>query len=316
MANIMWSGFAVDTMLDTDTLVGLRSGANVAFNGNSFTLNAQNLSGLADMPTARINLSSPGIFSHAGNPNGSVAGTLGDFCLNTSAANIIYYCTTAGDAAAAVWKLVSASDAPIIVGGGTSSAIGGDLATSLAPGNFSLSFGNSANTATGINSLAFGTANNATGQWTLCFGNACTTAANYSVAIGNTALAGHTGSVVWGDSNASPAVDSAANQYCLSFAGGYHLSAGSLNVKTAGKGLAVAEGSNAKQGVVTLSAGVGVVANTAVTANSRILYCGQDTNVTGFLKITARSTGSGFTITSSVLSDTGVVAYEIFEPAA
>lgn len=88
-----------------------------------------------------------------------------------------------------------------------------------------------------------------------------------------------------------------------------------LNTGVQFLGLQVKEGgAGAKQGIVALSSGVGVVVNTSVTASSRIFYCGQDTNVTGFLNITAITVGSGFTITSSVLTDSGNVAFEIFEP--
>lgn len=84
---------------------------------------------------------------------------------------------------------------------------------------------------------------------------------------------------------------------------------------TAGSGLAVKEGSNAKQGTATLVAGTVTVSNTAVTANSRILLTAQDNNSTGALRISARTAATSFTITSSNSGDTGVVAYEIFEPA-
>jgi hypothetical protein len=186
----------------------------------------------------------------------------------------------------------------ITKGAGTGSSIGG--ASSLAAGSYAFAYGNT--------SLA-------AGDYAFAFGNGSSAPVNYAWAIGNGAIVTNAGSVVWGDSNATPTTDSAANQFNLSFANGYRFFDGSFNVSTVGKGLAVKEGSNAKQGVVTLVSGVGVVSNTAVTANSRIFYCGQDTNVTGILHITARTTGSGFTITSSVSGDTGVVAYEIFEPA-
>ncbi len=45
----------------------------------------------------------------AGVPTGSVAGAVGDFCINTSASNALYMCTTAGNAGAAVWTLQGGS---------------------------------------------------------------------------------------------------------------------------------------------------------------------------------------------------------------
>ena len=86
-------------------------------------------------------------------------------------------------------------------------------------------------------------------------------------------------------------------------------------VSTIGNGLLVAEGANAKQGVATLVAGTVVVANTSVTASSRIFLTAQDNNTTGHLRVSARTAGTSFTILSTVNTDTGVIAYEIFEPA-
>jgi hypothetical protein len=90
---------------------------------------------------------------------------------------------------------------------------------------------------------------------------------------------------------------------------------GNVALQTVGKGLAVKEGSNAKQGVATLSSGAVTVSNTSVTANSRIFLTGQDNNVTGALRVSARTAGTSFVITSSAAGDSGVVAYELFEPA-
>lgn len=90
-----------------------------------------------------------------------------------------------------------------------------------------------------------------------------------------------------------------------------------LDINVAGKGLQVAEGSNAKQGTATLVAGVATVANTSVTASSRIFLTAQSLGTIALpasLGVTARTAGTSFTITSSQITDTSVVAYEIFEP--
>lgn len=100
-----------------------------------------------------------------------------------------------------------------------------------------------------------------------------------------------------------------------SAAGILSVTLGSLSVTTAGQGLAVKEGSNAKQGTATLVAGSAVVANTSVTANSRILLTSNaDGGTPGFLRVSARTAGTSFTITSSSGTDTSTVAYQIFEP--
>ena len=91
-----------------------------------------------------------------------------------------------------------------------------------------------------------------------------------------------------------------------------------VTVQVAGKGLQVKEGSNAKQGVATLVGGTVVVANTSVTANSRIFLTVQSLGTvavpSGYC-VSARTPGTSFTILASAVTDTSVVAWEIFEPA-
>jgi hypothetical protein len=97
--------------------------------------------------------------------------------------------------------------------------------------------------------------------------------------------------------------------------GGLNAGVGSVDVPQAGSGLKVAEGSNAKQGTAVLAAGTVVVANTSVTASSRIFLTSQaDGGAPGFLRVSARVAGTSFTILSSSGTDTSTVAYEIFEP--
>jgi hypothetical protein len=89
---------------------------------------------------------------------------------------------------------------------------------------------------------------------------------------------------------------------------------GNVDCYTLGQGFQVREGANAKQGTATLSSGTVTVSNTSVTANSRIFLTAQDGSTTGALRVSARTAGTSFTITSSNGTDSGVVAYEIFEP--
>jgi hypothetical protein len=106
----------------------------------------------------------------------------------------------------------------------------------------------------------------------------------------------------------------------LSLAGGtitgeLDIASGDLVVQTAGFGLEVAEGANAKQGTATLSGGAVTVANTSITANSRILLTSNaDGGTPGFLRVSARVAGTSFTVTSSSGTDTSTFAYQIFEP--
>lgn len=91
---------------------------------------------------------------------------------------------------------------------------------------------------------------------------------------------------------------------------------GNLVVNTLGAGIRIKEGANATMGTAVLVAGTLVVANSAVTANSRImLCCNVQGGTPGFLRISARTPGVSFTILSSNGADTSTVAYQIFEPA-
>jgi hypothetical protein len=95
-------------------------------------------------------------------------------------------------------------------------------------------------------------------------------------------------------------------------------STGDIKIGTAGKGLFVKEGSNAKQGTATLSSGTALVSNSAVTANSRIFLTAQTLGTVtapSALTVSARVASTSFTILASQLTDTSIVAYEIFEPA-
>jgi hypothetical protein len=90
---------------------------------------------------------------------------------------------------------------------------------------------------------------------------------------------------------------------------------GLFDISTVGAGLQIAEGANAKQGTAVLVAGTVTVANTSVTASSRILLTSNlDGGTPGFVRVSSRVAGTSFTITSSNAADTSTIAYEIFEP--
>lgn len=92
---------------------------------------------------------------------------------------------------------------------------------------------------------------------------------------------------------------------------------GNLIADVAGKGLTVREGANARMGTATLTAGTVVVSTTAVTANSRVFLTAQNTGGTpGALRVSARTAGTSFTITSTSGTDTSSVAWMIVEPVA
>jgi hypothetical protein len=90
---------------------------------------------------------------------------------------------------------------------------------------------------------------------------------------------------------------------------------GNFDIAGNGAGYATKEGGNCKQGTAVLVAGVVTVANTSITANSRIFLTSQaDGGTPGFLRVTAKVAGTSFTVTSSNAADTSTFAYEIYEP--
>ena len=88
-----------------------------------------------------------------------------------------------------------------------------------------------------------------------------------------------------------------------------------VDIATPGRGLTIAEGSNAKMGTAVLSSGSATVANTSVTAVSRIMLTSQAGGGTpGWLRVSARVPGTSFTITSSSGTDSSTVAWLMVEP--
>lgn len=92
--------------------------------------------------------------------------------------------------------------------------------------------------------------------------------------------------------------------------------AAALDLGTAGGGIAITEGANARMGVATLVGGTVVVSNTSVTADTRIfLTCQAPGGTPGFLRVSARTAATSFTILSSSGTDTSVVGWLLMEPS-
>ena len=91
---------------------------------------------------------------------------------------------------------------------------------------------------------------------------------------------------------------------------------GNVEIQTAGSGLQIAEGANARLGVsAVMVAGVVIVPNTSVTANTRIFLTYNTPDVAanqGSLSY-AIAAGVSFTISSSNLADTSTVNYLLIE---
>lgn len=77
----------------------------------------------------------------------------------------------------------------------------------------------------------------------------------------------------------------------------------------------IVESVDPAMGVATLSGGSSTVSTKIVTASSRIFLTAQNTGGTpGALRVSARTAGTSFTITSTSGSDTSQVAWLIIEP--
>lgn len=98
------------------------------------------------------------------------------------------------------------------------------------------------------------------------------------------------------------------------FTGDMNSSTGNILISTIGKGLQVKTGTNAKIGTATLVGGTATVSNTSITANSRIfLTSNTDGGTPGWLRVSAKTNGTSFVITSSSGTDTSTVAWYIVE---
>jgi hypothetical protein len=89
-----------------------------------------------------------------------------------------------------------------------------------------------------------------------------------------------------------------------------------LEIVGAGHGLSIAEGSNARMGIATLSTGTVTVNNSTITANTRVfLTINAPGGTVGSPYISARSAGTSFTISSTSIADTSSVAWLLIEPS-
>jgi hypothetical protein len=163
-----------------------------------------------------------------------------------------------------------------------------------------------------INELHNGTNGDATFAGTVYAGKSGTLTTSYGPAA--VAISGSvTDQTLYVDAKGTGGVAFNGNS---SATGGVQVYSGSVDVVTAGKGLKVAEGSNAKQlltAAMTGTPGSIVTANTSVTANSRIIYSRAVPGGTlGHLSCSIIASTS-FTILSTG-NETSTFFVEIFEP--
>lgn len=91
-------------------------------------------------------------------------------------------------------------------------------------------------------------------------------------------------------------------------------SSGDIEVSSAGKGLQIKEGSNARMGIATLDGGTVTVYNTTVTTATRIFLTPQNASgILGSIHVSALTPGTSFVISSSALLDNSEVAYLLIE---
>lgn len=96
----------------------------------------------------------------------------------------------------------------------------------------------------------------------------------------------------------------------------YSGQADALKLGTPGAGVAIKGGANARIGLVTLAAGTATVANTSVTANTQVILTSQGNGASGtpgVARVSAKTPGTGFTVTSSSASDTQPLLYVLVE---
>lgn len=89
-----------------------------------------------------------------------------------------------------------------------------------------------------------------------------------------------------------------------------------LVIGVAGKGLKVAEGTDAKMGIAILVAGIGIINTTAIAPTSRVFFSRQNNGGTlGELYLSNVVAGVSFRIRSTSTTETSAVAWIIIDPA-
>lgn len=151
---------------------------------------------------------------------------------------------------------------------------------------------------------------------------------NVDLSVGTLTLAGSqsTGNAAGGDviiatapaGTSGSSLNAHVERMRVTAAGNVKVVTGDLSIDTAGKGLQIKEGSNAKMGTAVLVAGTVTVSTTAVTSSSRIFLTTQSLGTVTApmaIAVTARVAGTSFTITSSDNTDTSTIAWMLVEPA-
>jgi hypothetical protein len=166
-------------------------------------------------------------------------------------------------------------------------------------GNF-IQLGNT----TGVKSMIYNGYQNEAGSYLAGGTTACVTrynsASGFSIAVNS--------------STTKNVVFTPTNRLTIDYTdGSATLNTGSLIVATAGKGIQIKGGTNARIGTATLVGGTITVSNTSVSANTEILYCVKTVGGTQGFLTTTKINGTSFTITSTNVADTSVVTWILIE---
>lgn len=326
----------------TATITGGNAGGDntASNNGGSITLTAGNSVGSSGGPNVNITAGRGGVGTATAGANGgtvqitggqagagsATGGTGGNVAITAGGAGAV---DSSGGGAITINGAVGSSTASGGAGGNvtiTGGNANGDNTVNRSGGNVNLTPGNSKGSATGgamtiqlgVGGVGTATAGAAGGAFTLVGG-----AGGVGSATGGTGgalnfrggLGGASGTPgAGGDIIFQTAVTtSLAEHLRITAAGQVVVTTANVQIVTIGNGLQVKQGTNAKIGQATLVAGTVTVANTSVTANSRIFLTVSAAGGTqGFLR-TTKSAGVSFTITSTNAAETSVVDWMIVE---
>ena len=270
--------------------------------------------------TVQITGGQAGAGSATGGTGGSVAITAGSAgAVASSNGGVITIAGAVGSSTGA-----GGNGGNVTINGGNAN---GDNTASNTGGSLNLNGGNSKGSGTGgamtiqlgVGGVGTGTAGAAGGAFTLVAG-----AGGVGSATGGTGGAINIRAGLGGASGTpgaggdiifqTAATTSLAEHLRITAAGAVVVTAAPLQIATLGQGLQVKTGTNSKLNTAVLVGGTVTVANTSVTANSRIFLTSQsDGGTPGFLRVTAKTVGTSFVITSSNPLDTSTVAWMIVE---
>lgn len=261
---------------------------------NTTTTGVLSIAVAADFPTLNQNTTGT-----ASNVTGTVAIANGGTGLTTTSQSFVFI-GPSGGAGAPTWRLLVASDVPTLNQNTTGSAATLTTARTIA----GTSFNGSANITLANKFIVQGTA------------DAGLSGPQFLGALATGLVKNTTTTGVLSIAAASDVTGQLLTGYTLTIGGGTVAATDSIlqGIQKLIGQPQVKTGTNGKIGTAVLAAGTVTVTNTSVTANSRIfLTSNVDGGTPGWLRISAKTAATSFTITSSSALDTSTVAWMIVE---